>query len=456
MPETRPSESPSRPAPAREGRPRTPRVPRLLPAPGRADGGARPPRNAALLALAPAVALRALPGRVERELGRWLRRVRRIDERVVHLAPAGRPAVGRALFSFIIDPFVARRGRAIDHSHSHFWESWRMAHVLVELGFEVDVTHWTNRTFVPEPVYDLLIDVRHNLERWAPRLGPDCLRVMHIETAHPSFYIPAQLARLEALASRRGIRLRPFKLIEPNRAIEHADAATILGNASTQATYAFAGVPLYPVPISQPLLYPFPERKRFDEVRRRFLWFGSGGMVHKGLDLVLDAFSGMPDYQLTVVGPVERERSFERAYRRELYATPNIRTVGWFDVAERSFLELADAHLGLVYPSCSEGQSGGVVTCLHASLLPVVTPQVGVDVDPAFGVTLGETSIESIRAAVAELAARPPAVLAAMAKRAWEFARARHTRERFESEYRAQLLAIFERFRPALRARIGA
>ena len=60
-------------------------------------------------------------------------------------------------------------------------------------------------------------------------------------------------------------------------------------------------------------------------------------MVHKGLDLVLEAFAATPELQLTVCGPVDRERNFNDFYRRELYRTPNIRTVGWIDVAGREF-----------------------------------------------------------------------------------------------------------------------
>jgi glycosyltransferase involved in cell wall biosynthesis len=399
---------------------------------------------------------RSLPDRVRRTLARQLRRLRGVEERVVRIPAAGGAPRGRALFSYVIDPFLLPAGAEPPLSHTHYWESWRMAHTLAELGFEVDAIHWTNRRFVPATPYDLFVDVRRNLERLAPSAGRECLKVMHCETAHHSFYNPAQTARLAALERRRGIRLPPFKTLEENRGIEIADCATILGNEATQATYRFAGKPLYPVPISQPVLYPAPDAKDFDAARRRFVWFGSGGMVHKGLDLVLDAFAGTPDLHLTVVGPVERERAFEAAYARELYRTPNVETVGWVDVASPRFAELARRSLALVYPSCSEGQNGGTVTCLHAGLLAVVTREVGVDVDPSFGTILPEASVEAIRAAAAELAARPAAPLSAMARAAWTFAREHHTRERFAAVYRQRVLEILERFRPALAARLAA
>lgn len=398
----------------------------------------------------------ALAGRGRRFFERLSRRIRRVESRVVSLAPpplAGQPAsrpVGRALLSYILDPFLLPEGSPEPHSHTHFWESREIGRLLVAAGFELDVIHWTNRSFLPGRPYDLFIDVRLNLERLGPLLGPDCLKLMHIETAHCDFYNPAQRRRLAELAERRGFRLAPYKLLEPNGAIEHAHAATILGNRATQATYAHAGKPLWPVPISQPFLYPFPPAKDYLEARRRFLWFGSGGLLHKGLDRVLEVFAALPDLELTVLGPIDREPEFERAFARELYRTPNIHTHGWIDVASPEFLAIAHRHLALVYPSCSEGQNGGAVTCMHAGLIPLLSRESGIDLDAEYGVELVSSSLEEIRGRVLELAARPPADLEAMSRSAWEWVRAHHTREQFSRVYRSSVLEILERFRPAL------
>ena len=208
------------------------------------------------------------------------------------------------------------------------------------------------------------------------------------------------------------------------------------------------------MPISQPVLYDFPADKQFESCRRSFLWFGSAGMLHKGLDLVLEAFASLPDLHLAVCGPVDRERDFEAAYRRELYETSNIRTLGWIDIASPEFTALARRTLALVYPSCSEGQNGGTVTCLHAGIVPVVTPETGVDVTAEFGVVLQEATVEAVREAVIALSRRPAADLAAMARRGWEWARVHHTRERFSAAYRSAVVEIVRRFRPALAARL--
>ncbi len=40
------------------------------------------------------------------------------------------------------------------------------------------------------------------------------------------------------------------------------------------------------------------------------MWFGSGGMIHKGLDLVLEVFARMQEYHLHICGPVHHEEDF--------------------------------------------------------------------------------------------------------------------------------------------------
>jgi len=383
---------------------------------------------------ASAIRTRSLLRRTGRLLQRLRRRALGINERVVTLRPDGEPR-GHVLFSYIIDPLLDLE-RPVPLSHTHFWESRQMALTFRELGFTVDCLHWTNQRFVPRQPYAVYVDVRRNFDRIAPLLPPTCLKIFHADTAHHAYHNGAQQRRLAELEQRRGIRLAPFKLVEVNRAAERADHVTLLGNAFTVGTFRDAGKPIHRIPISTPLLFPEPASKPFGAVRNRFIWFGSEGFVHKGLDLVLDAFAGMPEMELTVCGPLDSEPAFERAYARELYGLPNIRTTGWIDVESPAFKQVLETSLGLVYPSCSEGGGGCVIGCMHAGLIPLVTPEASVDITPDTGVVLPSSSVEAIRTAVRALAAAAPERLRQMSLSAWSFARAVHTRERFAAAYR--------------------
>ena len=353
---------------------------------------------------------------------------------VISLKP-DRTSRGNVLFSYVTHAFS---GQVVPYSHTSYWESRQMAETFVDLGYSVDVISAADASgFLPQKKYLFFIGHRHNFERIAQRLDTDCVKVLHCDVAHWLSHNTAGSCRLLALQRRRGITLPLLRLQAPNLAMEHADCATILGNEFTISTYRYANKPIYRVPISAPMLYPWPEKKDFEACRRHFLWFGSNGFVHKGLDLVLDAFAAMPEYHLTLCGPIkdEVERDFEKTFYKELYQTPNIRTVGWIDDASPEFLRIANGCIGVINPSCSEGGGGSVITCMHAGLIPIVSYESSVDIG-TFGFLLPDCSIESIQNSIRMVDSLPTLQLAERGRQAWEFARANHTREKFAKGYK--------------------
>lgn len=365
---------------------------------------------------------------------RWWMETRRVAS-LPSLAPTTR---GTALLSYVTEPFFAGDG-AIPTGHTHFWESWRMARTLQELGFAVDAISYHNTRFRPRRSYDVVVDVRWNLERLAPTLGAQCLKLAHLDTASLAYQAAAEQRRLDELRERRGVTLQPRRFEPPNRAAEVADAATVIGNAWTLSTYAGVQTPLHRVPVTSTATWDeFPARD-FTAARRSFLWLGSSGMVHKGLDLVLEVFAARPELSLTVCGPVAAEADFAAAYRTELYETPNIRTVDWVDVASPAFDAIIRECAALIYPSCSEGSSGAVACAMHAGLVPLISQESGIDVSAEEGVVLPTSRLADIEAVVSEFADRDPQDIEAAARAAWAAARRRHSRAAFTARYRATL-----------------
>ncbi len=371
--------------------------------------------------------------RIKRKV--W-RRLTRHDQKVARLEPGGGAAAapkGSVLLSYILDPLLARR--SADHSHTHFWETLTIANAFVDAGYAVDGISWTNHRFQPDRTYDVLIDVRLNMERLAPKMQ-SALKIFHSDTCHWRFNNEAQEARHRSLQVRRGVTLQAHKLLPTNQGVEQCDVLTYLGNQFTADTFAFAEKPALRIPVSVPFTYGWPEDKDWHACRRNFLWFGSGGLVHKGLDLVLEAFAGLPEHHLTVCGPIEAEADFAREYQRELRELPNITLKGWVDTASTEFTGLCRNTVGLVYPSCAEGGGSSALTCMHAGLIPILTSSASVDVTPDTGVLLEDCSVEGLREAIVATSDRPARDLEAMARGAWEWVRQHHSKEVFDQRYR--------------------
>lgn len=357
----------------------------------------------------------------------------RFFQNIITLSPH-KHSRGDVLLSYITHPFSLKSDDSTFYSHANQWECMQIADTWIQYGYNVDIIDWDNSTFFPKKDYSVFIDIHSNMERIAPLLGKNCKKILHITGAHWRFQNAAENKRLLALKERKGISLQPRRQVPPSLGIEYADCATILGNKFTLGTFAYSRKPLYPIPLSTTVQFPFFENKEFDKIRKNFLWFGNSGMVHKGLDLVLDIFSELSEYHLTVCGPVKQESDFEKAYHKELCNTPNIRTLGLINVRSKQFLNIVKENVALIFPSCSEGQSGSVITCLHAGLIPIISYESGVDIDD-FGIPLKKCSIDEIKDSIKTVSNFSEDELKTMSNNAWQYARKNHTREKFSESY---------------------
>lgn len=360
---------------------------------------------------------------------------------VVSLHAAG-SSRGRVLISYDNQGLLCKlRGLPIPTSHPQFLKTMLMAQTFVDLGYDVDVIHCENQKFIPWKPYDIIVDTRVNLQRLQPYLPSTCIKILHCDTAQIVYQNYAEMGRILAFQQRNGRTVPPNRLESPHLGVEYADYLTTCGNDFTLKTYGYADKPMFRLPMVVQQMWPWPEQKNFDVARHRFLWFGSRGMVHKGLDLVLEAFMKLPDCQLTIVGPVQDEPEFVDVYRKALFHTPNIRCVGWLDKSSEEFRMVLEQSIAHIFPSCSEAGAAVVLETMAAGVIPVVSYESSIDVED-FGFLLEDSSIETIIRQVREITGRSAAELRRRAKRAWEAAHNNHTPEKFERSYRETMEMI--------------
>ncbi len=379
-------------------------------------------------------------------LGRILEEKSLINK-VITLKPEKTPR-GHVLISWNAKAFLVPSGPSVSYFHHSPLMAQKMARTFLDIGYSVDFIDKRNRKFIPKKEYAFFIDTRMNLKRLTPLLNKDCVKIYYITSANAHFNNSAEARRILDLQKRKHVTLQARRFMDSQyeTAIEYADCVMVRSELSA-SEFRFAHKPIYRVPNAVPYVYPWPDTKDFEVCRRRFLWLGSKGMIHKGLDLVLEAFSEMPEYHLTVCGPVEKEEDFKKAFFKELYQTPNIHTYGWIDVQSSKFMEIVNTCLGHVFPSCAECVPGVVLNCLHSGLIPIVSYETGVEVSDDFGVILRDASIAEIKNAVQRVSSLPTRELKQMARKAWEFARANHTMEKFEEEFRKMIENLIADFK---------
>lgn len=341
---------------------------------------------------------------------------------------------GCVAISYITWPFREGWDSPKARGHTNAFEVVAMAEAWLEQGFRVEICDHDDKNYRPPSDCLVAIDIHGNLERWTERLPSNCRRVLHATGPHWLHWNRAELSRLEGVRDRRGAVVVPRRQVPPSRGVEVATDVVVLGNDYTARSFAFAGKPVTRVPISSAYEFNWPANRDFRSAKSKFLWVASYGMVHKGLDLVLDAFAGMPELELTVCGRPEKEEDFYRLYERELRKTPNISFYGWLDMGSPGFRELARTHGTIIYPSCAEGGAGAVIHCIHAGLLPACTREASVDLVD-FGILISEATVDAVRQAAQQIARMPAAEVESRARRSWEHVRRVHTREQFRENY---------------------
>ena len=158
--------------------------------------------------------------------------------------------LGNMLLSYIIDPFLLKPGEQISNAHHHDWLSWQIAQTFLNFGYAVDVIDYRDKKFIPQKKYAFFVGARTNLQRIAQFLNEDCLKIVHLDTAHWLFNNHASYRRSLGLQQRKGVTItrESLKLVESNLAIEYADYATTnLGNQFNVSTYRYAKKPIFQI-----------------------------------------------------------------------------------------------------------------------------------------------------------------------------------------------------------------
>lgn len=119
-----------------------------------------------------------------------------------------------------------------------------------------------------------------------------------------------------------------------------------------------------------------PINKIHKNIKQKFLWFGSTGAIHKGLDILVDAFRYLPDFQLDVYGAsLEEIKDIKLPRNVKIRSKVNV-------YSDRFIEEVVKQHTFVVSLSCSEGMQSSIATCMMYGLIPIVSKETGYDDNP--------------------------------------------------------------------------
>lgn len=311
----------------------------------------------------------------------------------------------RALLSYLVDPLHHPPNKRNRTMFSNLGIAQYIPRALNELGFIVDIANYDDIKFVPKKRYDLFIGHGgYNFENVASKLSLEIPRIYFSTGIYWKTWNAREKERFDALLKRRGVKLPFDRFISASEeyANRQADGIICLGNEYARQTYKD-----FPLVLNiNNAVFPVEYNVKFKDFkygRNHFLFFSGSGNVHKGLDLLLEAFSKLNKH-LYICQLIEPE--FDKIYKKELYGYPNIHFIGFIKLRSKKFYELASKCNFVIHPTCAEGQPGSVLECMAHGLIPILSKEAKTDVKN-FGVILKENTIEEITNVVNEISQKP-------------------------------------------------
>ncbi len=351
----------------------------------------------------------------------------------------------RALLCHVTYPF-----RTPDQLlHTQYQEAHGLANALHARSFQVDVLDYDHAGTVSYNEYDVLLGFgRHVRNCFQCRRSTRPKVILYSPGIHNHEQNRRTLQRVRDFHDHHGVWL-----LESGRFADDdwtslailADGVLVLGNESVAETYRrHTDRPVMVLPgFYQPVLDPsaVAARREIRTARRHALWFGSTGLIHKGLDLALDAVTSLPDWHLHVCGPLHRETSFMQCFQT-LHGHPRIHLHGFVRLSSPAFATLLQQCTFSLSPSCSEGGAAALLNTIgNGGLIPVATRETGVDIDP-FGITIQELSPSSLAAALTEADALTEDMITERCRQALDWAKDRHSWAAYQRQLDLALNAL--------------
>ena len=309
------------------------------------------------------------------------------------------------LLSYITKPF--RRG--LDLSHTNIIEAVEIAKIFNKLGFNVDIVDYDYEGFVEHNKYNITFGFGEPFVRgfYGRKSGVTSIYyATGMSTITQNFN---SLKRVEEFYNRKGVYLpSSARLYDKSWTIQSSlpDAIITLGNQTAKQSFEkISNKKIYNLNPSFIDLYDYKKiisSRNFTTAKKNFLWFASSGMIHKGLDLLLEIFSSQPSLHLHICAPLDDEPEFKNLYSKEL-ELPNIHYYGFISLKSDTFKKIITECGAIVYPSCSEGGSPAVLNvCGNGGLIPLVSKEATIDTDE-FGFVFNSLDINDIKNQIVKL-----------------------------------------------------
>lgn len=347
-------------------------------------------------------------------------------------------------------------GKGLPKYHSNFTECYTIAKCFDRLGYSVDCVSRT-KTGIDYSQYDIIFGINGNafMGAFSANKKVKPLKIFYSVGAETFFNYRETALRNKDFHNRHGLWLLSSNRYVPGDVRTYyeanlSDAVICLGDeyvfghfiAEDKQNDKYRWLPAFFFPTVNPNV-----KKNFAQCRKEILWFGSSGMVHKGLDIAIDFAIEHPEYTLHICGGSRQETDFWNYYTLKIKANKNIHLHGFVDIESEKYAQILSQCGILLNPTISEGGAVSVLNVLgNGALLPVYSEATGIALSEV-GICVPDVTYKDFEDALLKLELMPVKEFEQKALNAHNLVKSNYTIEKYEEHMFAHLKEIIEKNR---------
>lgn len=301
----------------------------------------------------------------------------------------------RVLVSYLVNPVLDDLSQKPTEMFSNNGAGRTIPKVLNQLGYIVDVINWDDTKPIKRE-YDLIVSHGGKNFDQIEKLKTKQNKLVYYSTgSYWRYHNDEEQKRLNYFEKRHNTKYKLDREIQhaEEQANAKADAIIALGNQDTANTYTKFKHVFHLQGASMPIVPP----RTINELNSNelgFLFMAGPGNLHKGLDIVLDAWEKLPkELHLHIVTLIDDD--FAQYYKKQLYDTPNIHTYGFVIQRSKQYYDIISTCQFSMLLSCSEGSPGSVIESMHQGLIPIDSRESHVDIGK-YGYVLKQNTVEEL------------------------------------------------------------
>lgn len=345
----------------------------------------------------------------------------------------------KALLYYLPNAFN-RKG--IPKFHANLTESYTIGEAFDQLGYIVDCITAGSSKKINYEQYDVILATGmpiHEIlrQKKRPKL------IFYAPGAHPFYSLDATAKKNLSVYEQKGVWLtKSSRYIDPNAMGVYlslfTDHVIILGNEWSLKQYTkwdsqrpshYSVLKAFYFDCHQPNF----DNKDYKTSCSHILWFGSMGLIHKGLDIALDIAIKHPEITLHICGAPKREKDFWNYYSPLIKDCKNIVDHGFVNIESDQFVEIMNQCSFLIMPSISEGCSTSILNVVaNGGLIPIYSSICGVDLQP-IGISIPSITYDAFEAAVLDAIRIQPDEIKKQSIQICELVRNNYTLEQYRN-----------------------